>query len=280
MIDEKAQGLGEIIGRVKSIVRNWNPTPSKAEELWFRGQAKTQYELLPGLYRLHNAVFNYDEENLFERFKASGSPYTDEKIKTYWDWYFLAQHHGLPTRLLDWTENLLAAIYFALAEYLETGDRREHDAELAALPATPLYDLDSPAVWILDAGSLNQVSCGPSEDYIITPGGDLTAKFLPANIADKSPANRYPLAILPPHTNERIVAQQGVFTVHGHDRQSIDQLASSSSGSTIKLARIKLDRANLARLWEELELTGINRLALFPDLDSAAYCTKWFGQHV
>ena len=215
MIDEDASGLGNILDRVSSIARTWTPTPSTPAELWFRGQSKAHYELLPGLCRISNAVFNYDEENLFERFRAMGTPYADEKIETEWDWYFLSQHHGVPTRLLDWTENLLAATYFAVAGYFDTCDRRQYDAQAQAPPASSIYDQDSPVVWILDAGSLNQFACGPKEDYVITPGGDLTKQYLPSNIASKSPANRFPLAILPLHTNHRLVAQQGVFTVHG-----------------------------------------------------------------
>ncbi|MCJ7635527.1 FRG domain-containing protein [Candidatus Bathyarchaeota archaeon] len=277
MINEDAQSVKEVLDKVTSIARNWYTTPTTSSELWFRGQSKARYNLLPGLYRPTSAIFNYDEDDLFERFKARGSAYADEKIKSEWDWYYLSQHHGLPTRLLDWTENLLAAIYFSIREIFETGDRRRYDTDLYLPPATAIYDDDSPAVWILDPGSLNQHTCGPSEDYVIAPGGSVTEQYLPSNIANKSPSNRYPLAILPPHTNIRISSQLCVFTVHGHDTQSIDVLA-SSPGSLIKLAKLKLDRANIAKVWDQLELSGINRVAMFPDLDAVAYCTKWNRQ--
>jgi hypothetical protein len=278
MINEDAQSIAELFDKVDSIAGTWSPTPSSPSELWFRGQSKASFDLLPGLYRPTNSAFHYNEISLFERFKAKGSSFADETIKSDWDWYYLAQHHGLPTRLLDWTENLLAATYFSIAELFETGDRRNFD-RLCYLPrAVPVYNDDSPVVWILDPGSLNQNTCGPSEDCVIAPGGSITEQYLPSNIANIAPTNRYPLAILPPHTNVRIIAQRGVFTVHGHDTQSINDLA-LQVGSCIKLARIRLDSANLAKLWEGLELSGVNRMAMFPDLDAVAYCTKWDGQN-
>ena len=279
MVEENAAGIPELITTVKDIAKAWWPAPSSEGELWFRGQPESRYDLVPGLYRVSNAPFHYSEESLFEEFKSYGAQFVDQRIKTEWDWYFLAQHHRLPTRLLDWTLNPLAAVYFSLCETFETGDRRNYDAEVR-MPVQPsIYDDDSPAVWVLDAASLNRFAGGPGSDYIITPGGPVSDGYLPSAVLNQSPGNRYPLAVLPPYTNSRIVAQHGVFTLHGHDNGSIDSLATSSSPATIRLARIKLDRANLAHTWEDLELLGIDRGAMFPELDSVVYCIKWYGQN-
>lgn len=281
LIEKRAASLSDVLRATRQIARGWTAKPSDPEELWFRGQPKRKYPLLPGLYRPKNAPFHYNEESLFERFIARGRPFAASGINSDWDWYFLAQHHGLITRLLDWTSNLFAATYFAISGENETADRRPHDHALASPRNPPVFDDDSPTVWILDAGSLNAFACNnASEDCVFVPGGDTTCKYLPRALeSDRTTTNRYPLALLPPYTNVRLAAQQGVFTIHGHDPEPLQSFLNTPAKCQIRLARIVLDRANTAHLWAELELAGVNRLTLFPDLDSVSYITKWTGQY-
>lgn len=143
-----------------------------------------------------------------------------------------------------------------------------------------MFDDESPAVWVLDAGTLNRRSCG--EDIVLYPGGPLTSKYLPDEVAASvGSGNELPVAILAPRTNVRIAAQQGTFTVHGHSAKSLQQVAAEADPAMpIELACIRLDRANVFFLWDELQFVGIGRLALFPDLESVATHVKWLLQSV
>jgi hypothetical protein len=115
------------------------------------------------------------ELQLFEEFKRVGLPHVQNgKMTDDWDWLFIAQHHGLPTRLLDWTFNPLVAAFFA-CEGSATGKR---DGEIIA-------------VRIDDVGLL----AGGDRDA--SPFDIETDRFL------------YPAVVAP-----RIGSQRGLFSIH------------------------------------------------------------------
>lgn len=96
----------------------------------FRGQAE-RWPLKPTVGRSERYTAE-SELRLFLEFKRLALPHISrDLVQTEWDWLFVAQHHGLPTRLLDWTTNPLIAAFFAT----EPSPTNKKDGEIIAIEA-------------------------------------------------------------------------------------------------------------------------------------------------
>jgi len=85
----------------------------------FRGQRR-YWPLLPRVIEgCKRGTVLEQEGELFSRFKADAGRCLHVIPKTDWDWLVVAQHHGLPTRLLDWSFDPFVALWFALENYLK-----------------------------------------------------------------------------------------------------------------------------------------------------------------
>jgi hypothetical protein len=274
IVERQVDSLESLLQAVKNVRAHLRRTPTAQEEIWFRGQGACSQHLVPGLYRPEVLSLGYDEGSIFEHFKALANPLV-RREPTEWEWHFLAQHHRLRTRLLDWTENLLAAVHFALSGEMEHHTQTSLAHAIGSVSA-PLFDNQCPVVWMIDAGSLNFATCGADKDYIFVVPSERADRYLPGALSKGSP-NDYPIAILSPRSNDRIVAQQGCFTIHGLSRVAIEELASDHQ--QFHVGKFVFDRANLAGVWDDLQTCGVHVLSLFPDLDSVAKCVLWMCQN-
>ncbi|WP_426661903.1 FRG domain-containing protein [Rhodanobacter aciditrophus] len=100
--------------------------PFRGDKRWlFRGQSDAQWPLLPKAGRPQYS--EVDDALVFEAWKRQAIEFVSRVPASDWEWLAIAQHHGLATRLLDWSMNPLYAAFFAVR------DNAERDASITAV---------------------------------------------------------------------------------------------------------------------------------------------------
>jgi hypothetical protein len=243
----------------RKIRRSWpqkdKPERTGEEErLWFRGQRCWDWGLSPKLYR--EPYKDADENEIRLEFQSHGIQLISGRAPTdKWDWYFLMQHHNVPTRLLDWTENSLVALFFAVHE--------EQGVDTAC---------DS-AVWAMDPWWLNKKLrlgvWGP-----ILPDYKESNHYLP-DLEDaffgKEVGRQLPAAIEPPHVDRRVAAQSSRFLVYGKTQDlTHSKVVKGRKGRDARIAKIRILASARRSLLKQLDDCGVNFSAIYPDLEGLA----------
>jgi hypothetical protein len=104
-------------------------------DIWFRGQPRYCHSLIPSIFR-QGAIFGrqFNESEMYLEF-VRRYPRQSGKHKNVAEWLTLMQHYGVPTRVLDWTTNLLVAVYFCCKK-----DQEQDAAIFAFDPSILLRD--------------------------------------------------------------------------------------------------------------------------------------------
>lgn len=188
------------------------------------------------------------ESTLLARFKQSAAMLISRRPENEFDWIFLMQHHGVPTRLLDWTENPLVALYFAV------------------LAKDPEIEKSDASFWILRPSELNRnahINDKNEGDYIPSFDDEVVLGYSTGQIKARQNLELLPIATIATRNSPRIQAQLGTFTIHHNDRSAVD-----SVGNGNHCEKYCIPSGAKSEIRDELSILGINRFTLFPEMDS------------
>jgi hypothetical protein len=231
---------------------------------WFRGTGEIyKIPLAPGIYRENftnrakaiakafgwglEKARQHLERSMLREFRTAGATFFDANDIV--DVYLTAQHFGMPTRLLDWTTNPLAALFFAVR------DEGKHNVEgevfavepKEILPARDPKKKGDEVLWNAEVTRHRYVADAIGESFWHEPK-----------------KNRPPLIIpvIPDNRPGRIGQQSSCFTLHMHDAPSVNV-------PDKKLAKFKiLDKDNAkAKILNDLLRMKINEFTIYNDLD-------------
>jgi hypothetical protein len=233
--------------------------PRSIPRVWFRGLPNIHHPQVPTFHR--EGLKIKDEIYLMNLFKQNSHELLSNIPDSEWEWMFLMRHHNLPSRLLDWTENPLVGLYFAVRPG-ENDSKPDSDGVL----------------WCLLPTRLNRLALGwPDDNYSLPMFTENKAEYtrgeneainlyLPSKMRDLTPSEALPpAAAMAKRTNRRMQVQMAVFTIHHMNKDPLE-----NSGDGTHVWRYKIPAQSKKPMYEDLRRIGITERTLFPSLDNVA----------
>ncbi len=223
------------------------PPRFENDTAWWRGQANAEWRLEAQVYRRnpqHPERRLYEETGLIGHF-VSRAPSRSQRpcpdAHDYFGWLFLAQHYGLPTRLLDWTESPLVAMYFAVAAHPD----------------------DDGCIWALWPTGLNRAF--GAADGLVQIRDARVAEIAESAFTGNRSLEEVIIAIDGQEIDPRMLAQLSRFTLHS-DRTALEL----TKGSDKWLRQYVIPKDAKDKIRSQLAALGVRHSNLFPDLASLA----------
>jgi hypothetical protein len=222
----------------------------------YRGCENAEDDLASGLLRLGgDAGLERQLMRAFRKYAAADAVPRD----TAWDWLALGQHHGLPTRLLDWTYSPYVALHFATQ-------------------SVSRFDCDG-VVWSLDYVRAHELLPEPLRRVLEAEGANVFTTELLAEAApqltDLERLDDEPCALFvePPSFDARIVNQYALFSVVSHADVPLHAWMERNSEL---VRRVVIPAALKWEVRDKLDQSNVTERVLFPGLDGLS---RWLARY-
>ena len=252
----RIETLGELLDRVTPDQRD--PVSGRLRDTAVYRGSDAGYPLLTSLDRLGGVSPPHGkthlEEHILRNFIRYSRPFLQHAPANEWELLVTAQHHGLPTRLLDWSYSPLIAAHFATT----AGGDREGDR----------------VVWRLDWARVHQHFGLPPVAFLVQDLHQMLAdrgiRSLAQLLSGEIPREaRLACMLDPPALDARIIAQAATFTFSTDKSCSFDRLL-CEEGLVDALTRFVIPAERVGVIRDQLDLCAIDERKLFPDLDGVA----------
>ena len=245
----------------------------------YRGESRMDYKLIPSVFREKTIndvtakvyLAKTTENDILKQFIKRAASYITVDSDDYCTWLEYAQHFGVPTRLLDWTDNPLVALYFA------SSNNKDQDGKV--------YLLNSHVYVELMKSTASEVGFMGLENTVRNM------------IEGLIPGFPYPVVFRPYYIDKRMLAQESCFMVWGNKETPLDEIIVELEGKGKVKCNVKVKDAegkllscleeceamshvvipsdNKALILRELNTLGINQATLFPGLDGIGKSIEW-----
>jgi hypothetical protein len=249
----RVRSLGELIDRLTPGVES--RTGRRRDAAVYRGARDADRPLLTSLDRLGGESPPHTkaalEPHLIRSFSRYSRPHLGGAVANEWELLIAAQHHGVPTRLLDWTSSPLVAAHFA------------------TLPGRRPSRV---AVWRLDWLRVHERFGVPPLAMTVDDLeaiGDVPHPFTPMAMIEQPTGRPFACMVEPPSLDTRIVAQAAAFTLCSDTSRSFDRFL-EEHGLGEALTKVVIERDDVPAVRDQLDLVNVDERWLFPGLDGVA----------